>query len=256
MNRIRTPKLGAGRSLLALVAMTMLPVAVPAQDLPPARELVDRYIEAIGGRDAVLAPTSTRSTGQFSMPTAGISGDMELLQAEPGLTRMRIEIPGFGEVLTGYDGEVAWQVDPMTGPRVMEGLEKAQVTDEAVPESSLRDPAYVESLETVERTTLNDVDCYKVKVVWKSGRESFDCYAVDSGLIVGMELKSTSPMGTMDVTVLVSDYKEFGGVLMPTRMTQLTMGQEQVFTISNVEFNGVDRAVFELPAEIKVLVNK
>src|SRR3546814_385959 len=103
---------------------------------------------------------------------------------------------------------------------------------------------------------MNGQECYKVRVVWKSGRESFDCYAVDNGLMVGMQLRSESPMGVIDVIVLLSDYEEFGAVRMPTRMTQQMMGQEQVMTISSVEFNTVDRGVFELPAEIRALVTK
>ncbi|MGH7505583.1 MAG: hypothetical protein ACRELX_08015 [Longimicrobiales bacterium] len=256
MNPHRTTFRTAPRALLAVLALGVLPAVAPAQSLPSAQQLVDRHVEAIGGREAVLAPQSMLSKGQFSIPTAGLAGDLEIYQAQPNMSFTRVNISGLGEIRTGYNGEIGWTINPMEGPRVMEGMELAALKDEAGTESILRGPKFVESMETVEQTSMNGEVCYKVKVVWKSGRESFDCYAVDSGLLIGMQLRNASPMGVIDVTVLLSDYKEFGDVSMPTRMSQQMMGQEQVFTISSVEFNMVDRGVFELPVEIRALVTK
>jgi hypothetical protein len=55
------------------------------------------------------------------------------------------------------------------------------------------------------------------------------------------------------VTSVVSDYKPFGGQLLPTRVVQKVAGQEIVVTISAVIYDSVDPAVFELPASIKAL---
>jgi hypothetical protein len=247
---------GARRALLSLLAVSLVPAAAAAQELPPARQLVDRYIEAIGGREAILARTSTHTTGTFAMPAMGLTGDLEVYSADPGRQVTKVNISGIGEIRTGFDGEVAWSLNPMEGPRVFEGKELAQAKDEAAPESTLRDPALVESLETVEKTSMNGQDCYRVRVVWKSGRETFDCYSVETGLIVALQQKNESPMGAIDVTVLVNDYKDFGGLRLPTRLVQQMMGAEQVLTITSVSFDAVDPSVFELPAEIRALVNK
>lgn len=247
---------GARRALFSLLAVSLVPAAAGAQELPPARQLVDRYIEAIGGREAIMARTSTHTKGTFAMPAMGLSGDLEVYSADPGKQLTKVNISGIGEIRNGFDGEVAWSMNPMEGPRVMEGMELAQVKDEAAPESTLRDPKLVESLETVEKTNMNGQDCYKVRVVWKSGRESFDCYSVETGLIVAIQQKSESPMGTLDITVNMNDYKDFGGIKLPSRIVQQMMGAEQVMTITSVDYDGVDPAVFELPAEIKALVNK
>jgi hypothetical protein len=103
---------------------------------------------------------------------------------------------------------------------------------------------------------MNGQDCYRVRIQWKSGRESFDCYSVETGLIVAIQQKSESPMGTIDVTVNMNEYKDFDGIKLPTRIVQQMMGAEQVMTITTVDFGAVDPAVFELPAEIKALVAK
>jgi hypothetical protein len=239
----------------ALALAVLLPAAASAQDLPPAQQLLDAYITAIGGRAAVLAASSAHTTGQFSMPAMGITGDLEVYSAD-GKTATRVEIPGLGVIRSGYNGEVGWALDPMVGPRVLEGAELAQAQDEAAPEASLRDPKLVASMETVEKTTMNGQECYKVKVAWKSGRETFDCYSTETGLIVGMEQKSETQMGTIDMVIHASDYKQFGSIRMPSRITQQMMQQEQVMTITNVNVGPVDPSVFELPPEIQALIKK
>ena len=103
---------------------------------------------------------------------------------------------------------------------------------------------------------MNNEPCFKVKMVWKSGRETFDCYSVASGLLIASVDKQESPMGTVDVTNLISDYKDFGGQKVATRLTQQVMGQEQVLTISSVEYDAADAPQFEMPAAIKALIEK
>jgi hypothetical protein len=61
-------------------------------------------------------------------------------------------------------------------------------------------------------------------------------------------------MGTISVTTALSDYKKFGAIMQPTTLSQSLMGAKIVMTITSVEANKVDPAVFELPAEIKAIV--
>jgi len=90
----------------------------------------------------------------------------------------------------------------------------------------------------------------------KSGRETFDCYSVASGLLIASIGKQDTPMGSVDVTNLLSDYKDFGGQKVATRLTQQVMGQEQVLRINTVEYDAADPALFEMPAAIKALAEK
>ncbi len=247
------------RRLLGLMLLVAAPLAAPSavssQELPDGRELVDRYVELIGGREAAMSRPFIRSTGSFQMPAMGITGQLTAWQAQPGKNAVVVEIPGLGQIRSGYNGEVGWSLDPIQGPRLMEGAELAQTSEEASFASSIRDTSLVTAAETEEQTEMNGEACWRVKLTWKSGRETFDCYSVESGLMVGSVSSSESPMGTIQVTTLLDDYREFGGFRMPTRMTQQMMGQEQVMVIENVEFPAPDDSVFELPPEIQALVN-
>jgi hypothetical protein len=144
----------------------------------------------------------------------------------------------------------------MQGPRIITGKELDAIREESSFGASSRQGPNVVSAETVEQTQMNGEACYKVKVVWKSGRETQDCYSVASGLLVASMGKQDSPMGSVEVTNLISDYKDFGGQKIATRLTQQLMGQEQVLIINTVDYDAADPASFEMPAAIKALAEK
>ncbi|MBA3343646.1 MAG: hypothetical protein H0T48_17655 [Gemmatimonadaceae bacterium] len=95
--------------------------------------------------------------------------------------------------------------------------------------------------------------CYLVKLTWKSGRETFDCFSASSGLIVGSRNVQQTAMGAIPVVTLLSEYKKFGDVMLPTRTVQQLMGQEQVMTISAVEFNSGAGLTIVAPPEVMAL---
>jgi hypothetical protein len=253
MKHGRTPPRGSALAMLLLV----LAVSVPAQaqDLPDAAVLLARYHEAMGGASALDGKTTVRSTGQFAMPAAGMVADFEAYAARPNRSAMRVTIPGFGELRSGYTGAVGWSMNPAEGPRLLQGAEARQTADEADFESMLRLPASIASMQTVERTSLAGRDCYRVRLIWKSGRETADCYSPDTGLLVGTTRRHESNMGTVDAVLLYDDYRMIDGVMMAGRITVQMMGVEQIFTFSDVHFNVDADAGLAPPAEIQALID-
>jgi hypothetical protein len=225
-----------------------------AQELPDAADVIARYQQALGGRDQLARYQSIHAIGQLSMPAQGLVADFESFAARPSRAAMRVSIAGFGEIRTGYTGEVGWSMNPMEGPRLMQGAELRQSAEEAAFESILRTPELIESAETVERTKLGGRDCLKVRLTWKSGRETHDCYSEETGLLVGTLSRQESNMGVLDAVTLYDDYRDFGGLHMAGRTTVQLMGAEQIFTIREVRFDSVDDAAFEPPAEIRALI--
>jgi hypothetical protein len=60
-------------------------------------------------------------------------------------------------------------------------------------------------------------------------------------------------MGQMPMTSVITEYKPFGGLMVPTVTRQRMMGLEQVMTIASVSFDAVDPKTFELPPAIAAL---
>ena len=244
--------------VLVAITLTLAAAVHPVQaqtDLPPASELVKRHVEAVNAA-LLIERGAVRTTGTFEMAAMGTTGELEVMQAEPNRMVVRMTLPGLGVIASGFDGEVGWSMNPMEGPRVMSGPELAQVRDESDFGANIRDPRLIESLETIELTDVEGTSCYKVRVVWKSGRESFDCYDPESGLMIATMLTSQTAMGPVDALIMFDDYRDFDGVRMPAVTTQQVFGQRLVTRVTSVSFDDIDATTFALPPEIRALVGK
>lgn len=222
--------------------------------LPSARSIIDRHIQAIGGRKAILAHSSSHATGTMTVPGSGMSGTLDIYSAKPNKSIVKITIGGIGEVMEGYDGKVGWSLSPMTGPRLTDGKELEEKMFDADFYSDLHEEGRYASMTTVDKAMFDGRPCYKIRLVRKSGAEDFDFYDVETGLKAGAIGTRESQMGPMNVTQVHSDYKKFGGLLVPTTMKQSAMGVQQILSLSSVEFDSVDPSVFEPPAQIKALL--
>lgn len=243
------------RFIFALTALTVAGAGAQqpaASSLPAASMLVAKYAHAIGAPAMIRAPQVT-TRGGLTMSAAGITATFELVQLAPNRMQMVTTIPSVGAIQMGFDGTTAWSVDPMQGPRVLTGKEAEQLREQGDPRATARSPELFASVQTVADTTMNGERCYLVKLTWKSGRETFDCYSAASGLMVGSKSTQQTAMGAIPVTTLFSDYKKFGGFLVPTKTVNAMMGQEQVMTVTTVEVGTGKGVTIAAPAEIKAL---
>jgi hypothetical protein len=239
----------------ATLAAVSAGAQTPSPSLPPAATLVAKYAAAIGAPALIKAQQIT-TKGGMAMVAAGINATFEMVQLAPNRMQMLTTIPGVGAIQVGYDGTIAWSVDPMQGPRLLTGKEMEQIREDADPRAAARSPELFAAVQTVADTTMGGERCYLVKLTWKSGRESFDCYSPTSGLMVGSSTVQQTAMGPIPVSTVYSDYKKFGDFTMPTKTTQSMMGQQQVVTISSVEVGTGTGVKIVPPPEITALVKK
>ena len=250
------------RNSMLRMAAIALPMAVAATaasaqgpTLPPAASLVAKYAAAIGA-PAFLSAKAIITKGGMSMPAAGMNATFQMTQLSPNMMNMVTTIPGMGDVTVGFDGTTAWAVDPMQGPRILSGKELDQTKDDADRRTMIRQPDMFTSMETLKDTTMNSERCYLVKLMSKSGRETYDCYSATSGLIVASKSTQKTAMGDIPVVSLMSDYKKFGDITVATKTVMELMGQQQILTISSVEVSNAAGVTIVPPAAIQALVKK
>jgi hypothetical protein len=224
------------------------------EKLPSAREVLDRHIKAVGGREFLMARSSSHATGTVEMPGPGLKGTLELFQAKPNSMLMRVTLPGVGDVQEGFNGRVGWSISPMTGPSLLQGKQLEERRIDADFYGDLQPEKHYESVTVVEKTTFEGRPCYKMRLVQKGGVEDFHFFDAHTGLKAGAIVTRESPMGAVTATTVESDYKPFGKLLTPTKLTMTMMGIQQVMTILTVEYDKVDPSVFEPPAQIKALM--
>lgn len=238
---------------LAGAALTVAAAPAQAQTLPTAEQVVARYVAAIGGEQAIAAQQFRRVQIEMSMPAAGMSMTAEMMQARPNKAVMNMEIPGLGSMRQGYDGQVAWSVNPMQGPKILEGKELADMLRQFDFDANLRFSHLFRTMETVGRAEVNGESCVNVRMVTEGGDEVLNCFADDDGLLVGAVVKTSTEAGQMESTITFHDYREFGGLKMPTRTSMSMMGQQMEMTVKSMSTDPIDASVFELPAEVKAL---
>ncbi|MGD2152442.1 MAG: hypothetical protein PVG79_04190 [Gemmatimonadales bacterium] len=248
------------RKLLVLsVAGTLVAAPAAAQDLT-LDEVLGNYYEAIGGLDAWKSVQSMKMTGTRSM---GRGGDIPFTQIvkRPGKIRMEFTMQGMTAV-RAYDGETAWMSMPFRGsgePQVMERV--GTLAEDADIDGPL--VGYEESGHQLELVGLEEADAtpaYKLKLTMSDGQEVF--YYLDAEYFVPIMITRTG-MGGMpgggrggggtpaEIQIIVSDYKEVGGLMIPHSIQTRRIGSErppQSVTIETIELNvEVADSIFELP---------
>ena len=208
------------RQMLAAAALSaFVPAFLHAQALPPAKELIQKWATGVNA-SGWKGHKSARTTAAFDLPAMNMSAKMESAQMfSPSMQVTKIDLPGMGEMRQGFDGTTAWSLNPMQGASLMSKEIVAAQKEDNDPDNYSRMAPTIVSSETVEKTKLNDVDCYKVKHTWKSGRISHDCFSAADGMIVWSQTKSLTPMGEMEVTTTYAGYKDFGGIKRATTTT-------------------------------------
>ena len=226
-----------------------------ASALPDAREIINRHIKAIGGRDAILARKSVQVTATLSIPSSGISGPMEIVQAtNPDRTLLKMSVPGIGDIMEGFDGSHGWSMNAMTGALLKVGKELTQSRLDADFYVDLRDPQKYPAVKTIEKTTFDGRPCYKVSLKRIDGVEDFDFYDVATGLRAGSMTTRETFTGTVNMTQIETGYKKFGRLMQATLVTQQVMGTEQKITLLTVEYDKVPASAFAPPPAVKALI--
>ena len=240
MNSLRVVLLAAG-SMLAVVSM----------NAQTADEVVNKHIEALGGKAKLTAIKTVYVEYDMEVMNNQASGISYLVNGKG--FRNEIDLGGqkIVQVVTDKGG---WGINPMMG----------QTTAEAMPEDQVKSSQgqlfvggplmdYATKGNTVElqgRDTLSGVNAYKLKVKSKDGTESIMWLDPSTYYILKSTSKATVSGQEVETSAVFSNYKKTEyGYVMPTN-TELTLPQGFALNITNkkVEINKeVDPKMFEQP---------
>src|SRR5215471_17539903 len=198
----------------AVLAFGSLALAA-ADELPKGEAVLDKYVEVTGGKAAYSKLHTETTSGTMEFKAMGLKGKMTAYAAEPDKRYTEIVIDGIGKIQEGSNGEVAWGMSTMQGPRLKDGDEKAETLLQAKfnPDLSWRD--LYKSAETVGVEAIDGKDCYKVLLTPKAGAPITKWYDKQSGYLVKMSLTAKTPMGDIQSDTTYSDYRKEGEVIVP-----------------------------------------
>jgi hypothetical protein len=224
-----------------------------------AKEIVERYDKALGGRDALLRHSSSTMRGTLQVYEAGKVEKVPFVYfaGAPYRRLEKVLLPnGAGEILNGFDGETAWSFDPSNGAKVYAGDEWQSMKRDADFYYALNELSWFKSMEMVGIEDFEGRTCYRLHGInnWNKANDHF--YDRETGLLAGYEFNSE--LGP--TREIFSEYKKVDGVLVPTK--QLVKAKSsagswdlrQVLNFESVTFNDVDAAVFTPPQAVRELL--
>ncbi len=243
----------AAAALTAALLVAVTPAASVAQALPDPKTLMEAHNTAAGTRAALDKHTSIQMAATMSMPAMGMEASMEVLRAKPNKFVQKMVIGQIGEVLTGFDGTVAWTTNPMMGAQLIQGEQLASIKSNADFFSNMQDPSNYSKAETVELTDFEGRKCYKVRLT-RDGRDGFEYFDAQTGLLAGFSGTVQSSQGPIEATTVFTEWGDFGGIKFPKKIEQRTPSGPATITFTKIEFDKVDASAFDLPAAVKALI--
>jgi carboxyl-terminal processing protease len=82
---------------------------------PEAEQIIERHLQAVGGREAVERLKSRLSVGVSRLPLQGITGKVTIYEEAPDKRSMEVNIPNMGVMKFVYDGKRGWMQHPLMG---------------------------------------------------------------------------------------------------------------------------------------------
>ena len=219
---------------------------------PPADQVLDKYIRAIGGAERLAARTSLVAKGAYLGFDDAAKNPMEIFAKAPGQRTTIVHTPN-GDSTTTYDGRAGWIAAPETEKPMPLFPLSGQDLDGVKLEAELLFPSRIKQALTNWRVgppaILGDREVQLVQGTTAGGATATLCFDSESGLLVRLVRFSESPVGRLVSQIDYSDYREVSGVRMPFRWTVTWLDGRSTFELSDVQPNvPIDAAKFARPA--------
>ncbi|UCF18264.1 MAG: hypothetical protein JSU87_09885 [Gemmatimonadota bacterium] len=219
-----------------LVMCVAAPEHTTRQDrLPTLDEVLERYVEAVGGREALERLTTRAIVGRLvtDLPTweppVHESDALRILGKVPGKYLLMWE-SARGASREGLDGETCWKLD---GAEVeLDARYDPGYAWIADPQNALRMRDYFPEMRVVDTRTLGGRPVHRVDI---DDHESHALYFdAETGLLA-----------RLGIFTELGDYREVDGVLVPFRMAISRKGGSSTFIFDKIEHNvAIDDAEF------------
>jgi zinc protease len=215
-----------------------------------AEQIIEKSIEASGGRKTIEAIWSSRTTCIVENTVQGMHIVAQIYAKAPNKRLKVMNIEGFGEVVEGYDGRVGWREIPLQGVAEITGEELSSIKREAMLHAQLRWRDEYRQVRLKGREKVGDRETYAVEMTPVAGARETRYFDTQTFLMLQEDATSITPRGRMRIKLEFSDYRDVGdGVKVPFRTRQVMPMGEVITTVTEVRNNiEIDDSMFAKPA--------
>jgi outer membrane lipoprotein-sorting protein len=237
-----------------LIAALVCTGAAVAQDAKPAgltaEQIIEKSIEASGGREAMAKIKSTAIKAEVDVTFAGMKATAEIYSKEPNKRLMVQNIDGFGQIRQGFDGTNGWADDPQGGLRDMAGEELEQMKIQAEMHGELKWRELYPKVEVKGKEKVGDREVYVLALTNKAGKTTTQSYDAENFQVLRQVTTAVTPQGEMEIKTELSDYRMTDGVRMPFQLKQSMPMGDIVIKFIDVKHNvDIEDAKFAKPSK-------
>jgi len=253
--------LGLSLPLVAQESGGKPPVIEP---LPTAESIIERMIEAEGGREAMAAVRSRIIRGEIQILGLGMTAAFVSHNTGEGGYHESMSIPGNEQgqpAMTfdqGYSDGIAWSLDTMQGGRLLGGVEKEMRRRSSHLHLLLHIAEDYSKIECVGKRQVGERPAYELKMTPKVGNPETWIVDAETWLSLRNEMTIEAEMlGKIKMALAASDYRLVDGLRLPHRM-EIEQGPTRLLlTITAYEHNAeIPPETFQLPPVIQQLLEK
>lgn len=221
--------------------------AKPAERLPSTEQVIDRFIQALGGRSAIQQVKtifwrgSHTTMNRMSPPQAL---DVEVHAAAPARWLIAITTQD-GIIYQGFDGVSGWVKDSR-GVRAASGEQFERNRHGAEFFRFLNFKESYPSMRVLGKEVIESREAYKVGATSKDGSRETLYFDVETGLLIRRYVTFKSALGSIPEVTDFSDYKQVGGVRLPFTITWSRPPFTSVWKLREAKVNiAIDDARFK-----------
>jgi hypothetical protein len=215
--------------------------------LPSADQVLEKYVQALGGAKAMERILTRVAKGTASF--AGHDVAVDVFDKAPGKRLSIMHLPE-GDSITAFDGQEGWLASPGRPIREMHGAE----IDAARMDADLQFPIHLKQMfrewKVARPEKIGDRETYQL-VATNSGQPPLRLYFDEqSGLLVRLVRYADSALGLNPTQIDYADYRDVSGVKIPYRWTIARPAGQFTIQATEIQHNvSIDDKRFVKPAE-------
>jgi outer membrane lipoprotein-sorting protein len=231
--------------IIADVATPPQPSTPPA-NMPTADQLLDKYVQALGGADAINKVTTRIEKGNIE--AQGQKMPIEIYAKAPN-KRIAITHNGNNESYTAFDGATGWMGNSGRPARDMNPSDVQSGRVDAMFHLATDLKQQYPRLRAGPPEKVGDKECY-VLYAAAQGQPPIKLYFdEESGLLVRLMRFTQTPLGRLPVQIDYADYRDVDGTKVPFRWTLARVNGRFTIQIDQAQQNvPIEDSKFAKPA--------
>ena len=213
--------------------------------LPSAKEVVDRYLAAVGARaDASSKPIVMKGIAERSVN----AGPFEIVFKQPNKLFAK-QTTAQGIIIQASNGTTGW-IQTNQGTTQMTAETMSQVETVLALYRPIKIPDSVTRAQVTGITKVDDHDTYALTIADSATQSTQLFFDVNTGLLLRLVNVTNTMLGPLNTQRDFSDYRDIGGLKLPftIRTSDVAAFDTAVRKFSEIKIDpAVDDKIFEMP---------